>query len=142
MRFSLSFYRKEYNGDPAPFSLRMSPAGGGGATRRGWWWQLHQGMPMLNVLDCGANSLPAQALPLLAASSVSSAYYLYASGTSALPPRHHLELEWNAACFATAKNLLFGLRQFGCLMLHNTKRHNVSAMIRFVTPRCNCRFFR
>jgi len=96
-------------------------------------------MPSLNVRDCGANSIPAQALPLLAASSVSSAYHSYASGHSSLPPRHHLDLEWNKACSATAENSPFGLvKQFGCLTLRRAKRRNVSAMIREVTPRCNC----
>jgi len=99
-------------------------------------------MPSLNVLGCGANSFPAQALPLLAALSVSSAYHLYASGTSSLPPRHHLDLEWKTAHCATAENSTFGLKQFGCLTLRRAKRHNVSAMIREVTPRFNCGLFR
>jgi len=72
-------------------------------------------MPLLNVLDCGANSIPYQALPLLAASSVSSAYHQYASCAFSLPPRHHPDLKWNKACFATAENSPFGLKQFGCL---------------------------
>ncbi|HLZ20439.1 MAG TPA: hypothetical protein VKO67_12530 [Smithellaceae bacterium] len=93
-------------------------------------WQLHRGMSWLNVLDDGANSIPYQALPLLAALSASSAYHQYASGTSALPPRQHLDLEWNAAYYATAKNSPCGLRQFGRLMLHNASRQNVSAIIR------------
>jgi len=60
-------------------------------------------MSWLNVLDYGANSIPYQALPLLTVLSASSAYH-HASGTSALPPRHHRDLEWNAAYYATAKN--------------------------------------
>jgi len=44
------------------------------------------------------------------------------------------------AHYATSKNSP-AAGQFGRLLLHFAKRHNVSAMIRTAIPRCNCRFF-
>lgn len=106
--------------------------------------QLHRGMSLLNVLDCGANSIPNQALPLLAASRAPGRGGRFPQRiiyTPPVPPPSRrgiiIDLEWNTAHCATAKNAPLGLKQFGCLTLHHAKRHNVSAIIRAVTPRYN-----
>ncbi len=58
-----------------------------------------------------------------------------------MPSLNVLDCGAKAHC-ATAKNSPSGLKQFGRLILHFAKRHNVSAMIHAVTPRCNCGLFR
>jgi len=47
-------------------------------------------------------------------------------------------LDCGAKLIARRPKTRLRLKQFGRLMLHFAKRHNVSAMIRAATSRCNC----